>query len=100
MYADYIDRLEIAQKCIKFLCYKFNIVYRNIHNYDNLLLYFGLLSLHTRRQCFDMCLLFKILNNMTDCKQILNMFSIHVARFSVSDPSLLQYHFIAQTTVP
>ena len=81
-------RLEKIQKrFIRFLCFKLNIHYK-ASNYTDLLLYLGLPSLHTRRNYFDICFLFKILNNLCNCPNILSMIHLHVPSRDVRDPIL------------
>lgn len=81
-YKVYIDRVEAVQKrFLKFLDYKF---YKNniCPTYEHRLDRYLLLSLSDRRLFLDMCSLYKIVNGLTDCSEILGYLNFSVPRIN------------------
>jgi hypothetical protein len=78
LYQNAIYRIEkIQRKFIKFACYKCHIHFDR-NNYDNILAYFGLSTLRSRRIQLDLCFFFKVINYMITCWSILGLFLLHV----------------------
>ncbi len=88
-----IQRLEkIQSRFIKFLCFKFNVDFKS-NNYVNLLQFFGLALLESRRTYFDLYFMFKILNNMCNCTNLCSLFNFHVPARNVRNPILFDVPF-------
>jgi hypothetical protein len=95
LYQNDIHRIEkIQRKFIKFACYKCHI-YFDRNNYDNILAYFGLSTLRSRRIRLDLCFFFKVINYMITCSSIL--FLLHVPQCNFRSVHLLVVHFIEPT---
>jgi hypothetical protein len=64
------------------------------NNYDNILAYFGLSTLRSRRIQLDLCFFFKVINYMITCSSILGLFLLHVPQCNFRSVHLLvvPYH--------
>lgn len=92
-YNVHINRLEsIQKKFLKFMCYKFGVLYVS-DNYHQLLRYFSLQPLLQRRQFCDIMFFFKVLNNLIRCSQISDLFSLHVPSLTLRSTPLLAVDF-------
>lgn len=81
-YNNSIVRLEnVQKKFIKSLCFKFNIEFSR-DNYVNILNYFGCPPLEHRRRYFDLCFIFKLLNNQIDCSIMLSLLPLKAGTLS------------------
>lgn len=86
-YNIHVQNVErVQRRLLKFCCYKEDGVYPPIGlpNSD-LLDRFSLDSLQMRREKSQIIYLYKLLNNMVDCPQILSMLNFHVPRPSVRE---------------
>ena len=76
-YTTHINRIEkILSKFIRTLCFKCGIEYSSLY-YDTLLSYFGLPRLSRRRDYRDIIFLFKSLNQLFNCPELLDLFQLH-----------------------
>lgn len=77
-YHVHISRLEsIQKKFVRRLCFKFDLDYYG-SDYNNLLQYFSLQLLKSRRDYADIMFLFKVLNNTVNCISIRDQISFFV----------------------
>lgn len=89
VYNVHIDRIErVQRKIVKALCYKANIRCDSL-NYEQLLQYFGFHPMHIRRNYFELCFAFKILNGHISCSDILSTFNLRIPPFDARFHSLL-----------
>ena len=83
-YKIHIDRLEAIQR--KFLnCVKHKLP-NNLQidfNYNLSLSYLGMTTLCTRRKYFQLCFVFRVMNNLLDCNEILHSLFFYVPQFAV-----------------
>lgn len=83
MYHKYITRLEAVQrKFINILNYKFNRQ-RHFLAYSLNLSYYRMQGLESRRKYFDILLLYKIVNNLLDCKYCIEFLSFNAGSYSL-----------------
>lgn len=69
-YKKYIDRIErLQKKFLKILSYRLKL--RFLDNYNSRLKHFNMTSLEERRRSQDLIFLYKIVNGMLDCPQLL-----------------------------
>lgn len=77
-YGIHIETIEKVQKrFLRHIAYKL-LIPSDLINYNELLLLLNLPSLEQRRRNYDLCLLFKILNNLIDCPELLHAIGLHV----------------------
>ena len=68
---------RVQMKFIKFLCFKTNQPYSS-NNYEELCQHFKLSPLYHRRRFLDAIFLYKCVNNMYDCPEILSRITFNV----------------------
>lgn len=93
-YDCHIARIEgVQRKFIKYMCYKAGINYHS-NNYPFLNNYFSLPELQKRREFFDVVFVFKVLNYLIKCSQILGHFSLNAPTHLLRSNNLLNeaYH--------
>ena len=77
-YNKYIVQIErVQKKFLRFIAYKLNVSH-DVVGYDFLLGVCNLETLEKRRQNYDLCLLYKIVNNLIDSPDLLEQISYHV----------------------
>lgn len=92
-YHIHINRLEAVQrKFVKMLCFKFGFDYDS-NNYDVLVKYFSLQPLARRRVFSDVMFVFKVLNGIVKCPNILAMFSLYMPTRTLRKFPLLAVDF-------
>lgn len=90
-YNVHIDRIEhVQRKIVKALCFKANVNFDNL-NYDQKLQYFGLHPMFKRRNYFELCFAFKVLNGIILCPDILSTFRLHIPSFNA------RFHYLLIT---
>lgn len=76
-YKKYIERIEkIQKKFVKILAYRHNT--RSLKNYSDRLAHFNMTSLENRRRILDLSFLYKIVNGVLDCPQVLKEINFNV----------------------
>lgn len=76
-YKKYIERIErIQKKFLKILSYRYNA--RSLKNYSDRLAHFNMTSLEDRRRFLDLIFLYKIVNGVFDCPQILREITFNI----------------------
>jgi hypothetical protein len=99
LYQNAIHRIEkIQRKFIKFACYKCHIHFDR-KNYDNILAYFGLSTLRSRRIQLDLCFFFKVINYIITCSSILGLFLLHVPQCNFRSVHQLVVPYIIEPTM-
>lgn len=87
-YAVHVQELEtVLRKFLKFLSFRMDGVYPVVgHPQELLLQRFGLISLERRRQYASLLFLFKLVNSMIDCADLLRQFNFAVPRLEARFP--------------
>ncbi|XP_045455269.1 uncharacterized protein LOC123664948 [Melitaea cinxia] len=76
-YRVHIDRIErIQRKFLRILAYRQNVGY--LRDYRSRLEHFKMTSLEDRRRMHDLVFLYKLINGVLDCPQLLNKLDIYV----------------------
>lgn len=77
-YKTHIELLEkVQRRFLRHIAYKLHIPSDKI-NYEYLSLLLGISSLEQRRRNYDLCFLFKLLNGLIDCSELLAEINFHV----------------------
>lgn len=72
------NRLErVQKKFLRFICYRLRIPVETV-DYSELMKLLNLSSLESRRKYYDLCMLFKIINNEIDSMQLLSSINFHI----------------------
>lgn len=76
-YNIYISLLERVQKrFLRYIAYRLHIPSDDV-DYKDLSLLLNITSLERRRTTYDLCLLFKFINNLIDCPELLSIIGFH-----------------------
>ena len=84
-FTEEIERVQ--KKFVKYFCYKFKIQYDAI-NYENLCQQIGLPPLYKRRIFLDMVTLYKIVNCIFDCPELLSTINLRIPTFDSRNKQL------------
>lgn len=92
-YAVHKEKLERVQnRFLKRIGFKLGIPYENI-NCEEIRKLLNLSSLESRRNFFDVCLLYKILNNIMDTPELLADIGLHISPINSRNSELFYINF-------
>ena len=92
-YCNYSDMIERVQwKFLRFAAYKCGIRMENYHRSD-MLTRLNLCSLEQRRLTYDMCYVFKLINGLIDCPQLVSLVQLNVPSRSLRRVELFSIPF-------